>query len=184
MNMLRKFFGDRDSKVIYKLMLGVGLGIIILIMSPSKKNFPSDEKKDKSYEDKLIEVQTDYEKNLEMRLENILSSVAGVGEVKVMITLRYGKEIIVAQDVNSSENTTREYSGDAVTKEITDKKSDTKKIIINDKPLVLKQMEPKVEGIIIIAQGGDDIYVKEALTKSAQTILNVDAHKIQVMKMK
>ena len=183
MNMMRKFFGDRDSKVIYKLIFGLVLGIIILIMSPPKKNFSSDDHKDK-LSDPLKVLQKNKKKNLELRLENILSSVSGVGNVKVMITLRYGKEIVVAQDVSSTENITKEFDGSSVAKEIIDKKSDTKKVIIDKEPLVLKQIEPKVEGVIIIAQGGDNIYVKDALIKSAQTILNVDAHKIQVMKMK
>lgn len=133
----------------------------------------------------MPQINNTYEKDLEIRLENLLSQVSGVGKVKVMITLSYGKEIVIAQDINSSLSTTKEIDKSGISKEICDKKSESKKIIIDGKtPLILKEIEPKIEGIIIIAEGGDNIYIKSELIKSAQTILNVDAHKIQVMKMK
>lgn len=70
-----------------------------------------------------------------------------------------------------------------VRKKVVIKKS-PKNNIDGKNPLALKEIEPKIEGIIIIAQGGDNIFIKNELIKSAQTILNVDAHKIHVMKMK
>ena len=102
-----------------------------------------------------------------------------------MITLSHSKEIVIAQDTNSSLSTTKEIDKSGAVKETCDKKSESKKIIVDGKnPLVLKEIEPKIEGIIIIAQGAGNIYIKSDLIKSAQTILNVEAHKIQVMKMK
>lgn len=180
MNLIQKFFGSQDKNTILKLAAVFIFGLILLIIggAPKKK---SDIKSDLAPQLN----NSSYEKNLEMRLENLLSQVNGVGNVKVMITLAYGKEIVVANDLNLSESTVKEIDKSGSSKETYDKKKESKKIIVDGKnPLVLKEIEPKVEGIIIIAQGGDNIYIKSELMKSAQTILNVDAHKIQVMKMK
>lgn len=179
MKMIKKIFALRDKNFNYKLIFTFVLGLMLLIISSAPK------KKSDAKSDIPPKLNNSYEKDLEGRLENLLSQVSGVGNVKVMITLSYGKEIVIAQDVNSSAATTKEYDQSGLTKETCDRKSDSKKIILDGKsPLVLKEIEPKIEGIIIIAQGGDNIFIKNELVKSAQTLLNVEAHKIHVMKMK
>ena len=51
-------------------------------------------------------------------------------------------------------------------------------------PLVLKETAPKVEGVLILCEGGDNITIKEAISKACQALFNVPAHKIEVLKMK
>ena len=190
MNKIKKFFNMRDKNTSFKLIFAFVLGLFLLITS-SMPNKNKEQKEHLEKQQKNIYQSTDltdnysYEKNLESRLENLLSNVDGVGNVKVMITLSYGKEIVIADDINSSLISTKEIDKSGTTRETQDKKTESKKIIIDGKdPLILKEIQPKVEGVIIIAEGGDDIYIKQELIKSAQTILNVDAHKIQVLKMR
>ncbi len=42
---------------------------------------------------------------------------------------------------------------------------------------------PEVEGVLIIAQGGDDAKIKNEITEAAKVLFGVEAHKIKVMKM-
>ncbi len=177
MNLIQNLFGNRDKNMVMKLISVFILGLVILIFSiPTKKEVKPIQN---------IEHTNNYERDLELRLENLLSQVYGVGNVKVMITLASSKEIILAEDINTNESMVKEIDKVGSTKESSDKKKESKKIILDGKnPLALKEIEPKIEGIIIIAQGGDNIFIKNELIKSAQTILNVDAHKIHVMKMK
>lgn len=179
MKILQNLFNKYDKNTNLKLIFAFVLGLFLLLTARSPK------KKLDIKTDSNIQINNSYEKDLEVRLENLLSQVSGVGNVKVMITLSHSKEIVIAQDTNSSLSTTKEIDKSGMTKETCDKKSESKKIIVDGKnPLVLKEIEPKIEGIIIIAQGAGNIYIKSELIKSAQTILNVEAHKIQVMKMK
>lgn len=179
MKILQNLFNKNDKNTNLKLIFAFVLGLFLLLTARSPK------KKLDIKTDSNIQLNNSYEKDLEVRLENLLSQVSGVGNVKVMITLSNSKEIVIAQDTNSSLSTTKEIDKSGMTKETCDKKSESKKIIVDGKnPLVLKEIEPKIEGIIIIAQGAGNIYIKSELIKSAQTILNVEAHKIQVMKMK
>lgn len=167
--LLRKLFDNENKKL--NIVIAFALGILLLVSNikiPQKKQ--------------VITIDN-YESKLESRLENILSEASGVGKVKVMITLAYSKEIVVAEDVDQTTNIQRK---DNI--ETRDEKRDAKKIIIksqgDDKPLVLKEIEPKISGVIIIAQGGDDIYIREALIRTAETILNVSVNKVQVLKMR
>ena len=45
-------------------------------------------------------------------------------------------------------------------------------------------MEPEIEGVIIVAEGGGDIIVKNSLISAANAALGVPTHKIEVLKMK
>lgn len=130
-----------------------------------------------------------YETRLERRLEEALSVVDGIGKVKVMLTISTGKELIVAEDITSDNSNTKELDSGGGNREINNTRNESKKLIINDRdgvsrPLVLKEVEPKIEGLIIVAEGGDNVAVKSELTKAAQAILGLEANRVQVLKMK
>ncbi|MBR5122887.1 MAG: hypothetical protein IKU91_04955, partial [Anaerotignum sp.] len=51
-------------------------------------------------------------------------------------------------------------------------------------PLILTEISPVVEGVMIAAQGADQPAVAVALHQAAQALLDVPAHKVAVLKMK
>ena len=51
------------------------------------------------------------------------------------------------------------------------------------KPIVVKENTPEIEGIVVVAQGGGNVLVKESISKAAQALFNVPAHKVEVLKM-
>jgi stage III sporulation protein AG len=60
-----------------------------------------------------------------------------------------------------------------------------KSVYDNDKtPFVVLEMEPEIEGVVIVAQGGADIVTKQKIISSVSALLGVDVHKIEVLKMK
>jgi len=130
-----------------------------------------------------------YEAGLEQRLEDTLSQMHGVGKVKVMLTLSYGKEITVANDSTTSESDIKETDSGGGTRTTQTRSTDTKNIIMSDRngdsePLVLREAQAKVEGVIVVAEGGDSVFVRDAVTKAVGAVLGVEVHKIQVFKMK
>ena len=46
----------------------------------------------------------------------------------------------------------------------------------------MKELNPKVEGIVVIAQGGENAVVVKNITEAIQALFDVDTHKIKVMK--
>ncbi len=46
-----------------------------------------------------------------------------------------------------------------------------------------KAVYPEVEGVVVIASGGDNSVVIENITEAIQALFEVDTHKIKIMKM-
>ncbi len=120
----------------------------------------------------------------EINLGFILSKIKGAGKVEVMITYVSGNEAIPAVDVNSSESNTQEKDKEGGTRNI--KESNRQNSIVYEenqgvkKPFVVKELMPKVKGVVIVADGAGDAEVKMDLTRAAQALLDVAAYKIQV----
>lgn len=191
MNALRSLFKDKEKKTIVNLAIAFAVGILLLAMSRdffiTKHNVSVGEPERQPAE--AVPEPLEYERKLEKRLEEALSQAEGVGRVKVMITLRNGKEIFIGTDSVSSSASTKEVDAQGGSRETATQSSDSKAIIVADKngvssPLILKENEPQIEGVIIVAEGGDNVFVKDALTKAAGTVLGVEANKVQILKMK
>jgi len=126
---------------------------------------------------------------LEQKLEDTLSQIDGAGKVTVMLTLASGGDITVAQDSTTNSSTTTQTDSAGGTSTSKTDSADSKNVITSDKngndsPLILNQSQPKVEGVIVMAEGGGDASIRYALTNAVAAVLGVDAYKIQVFKMK
>ena len=126
-----------------------------------------------------------YVEKMEERLAGILEMIEGAGRVEVMITLSASSETVVGKDQIYEERMEKENSeggkeaSDSVRKEET---------VFTEKdgkqnPYVIMTMEPVVEGIMIVMDGGNNPSVNQAVTEAVQALFHVDAHKIKVLKM-
>ncbi len=126
----------------------------------------------------------DPQNEMENRLKSILTKISGAGKVDVMVTFYSGNEFIPAVDVNTSENNTHEKDKEGGTREIkqTDKENTTvyQEIDGVKKPFIIKEILPKVKGVVVVADGAADAEVKANLSKATQALLDIAAHKIQV----
>ncbi|WP_317367173.1 hypothetical protein [uncultured Tyzzerella sp.] len=186
MKSIREIF--KDKKNYYSILTAIFLSILLLILSD---NFLKSNKKEKTnidYKGQSINLDEDknsYEAQLEKRLENILSKVQGVGNIDVMITLENGKEIVTKEDKVKENSTTNEEALNGDKRQIiSDKEQISTVKISGDEPLILKELTPKISGVLIVAQGGGNIDVKNMLIKSASALLGVEIHKIEVLQMK
>ncbi len=203
LNFLRDAAGKQDKKLLAKLVciLAAGLALIVCGNTLFKEDALSNGQEQANVQvgqpvtdSEVVPVAAmpdtvSYEQQLENRLKSIYEAVEGAGKVSVMVTLAYGREIVVAEDSVTQQSVTAEKDGQGVSREQQNTNAQGTKIIINgqngqSQPLVLKELEPKVEGVIIVAQGGDNIYIAEALIRATQTVLGIEPHKVQVLKMK
>ncbi len=124
--------------------------------------------------------------SVEARLEETLSRIEGAGRVKVMITYESSSEIIPAISVDKQTSSTVDTSENG-TSEINSENTQSEVVTINgsngSSALVLREDSPKVMGVLIIAEGADNIGVKLSLLEAAQTILNVSPDRVDVYKM-
>lgn len=129
----------------------------------------------------------EYAEYLEEKLENVLKQMRGVGKVEVMITLETTEELVVEKDEPLTRNNTTENdaSGGSRTVYQLDSGQETvyEKQDGNETPYVTKTILPKISGILIVAEGAGTGTVSNNISQIAQTLFDVEAHKVQVVPM-
>ncbi len=121
---------------------------------------------------------------MEENLGSILSKIKGAGKVDVMVTFVSGNESVPAIDVNTNDNSTQEKDKEGGSRTI--KQTEMENSIVYEenqgvkKPYIVKELLPKVKGVVIVADGAADAEVKSNLAKATEALLDVAAHKIQV----
>ena len=125
---------------------------------------------------------------IEVRLEEILSLVEGAGQTRVLLHISQGPERVFARDITTEESTVREADGVGGTREQSQQRTQSNIVTLSrreggDEPLALYEYAPRIEGVIIVAEGGGNIFVKDALTRAASGLLGVAIHKITVLPM-
>ena len=125
-----------------------------------------------------------YERILERRLEEALSLVEGAGDVRVMVTFSQGRETVFAVDRNTNTSTMQEQDAQGGTRYQSSQQSQEDTLIVLDRPLVIKETPPVIGGVMIIAEGGDNVLVRDGLIRATSTLLSIDINRVQVLKMK
>lgn len=132
---------------------------------------------------------SDYVSYWEDKLEDSLSYVEGAGKVKVLITLKESEEKVVEKD--GPEEFSDTVENDAAGGNRTTGESRIEKTTIyttdergNSVPYVVKTIPPMVEGVVVIAQGADQLVVRQNIIEAIQVLFDIDMNKITVVKMK
>ena len=132
----------------------------------------------------LKEDKTSDETQLAKRLEEILGRIEGVGDVQVMVTLAGSKTKVLAEETTQSVENTDEKDSTGGTR-TTNRENTQNKIIMAEgsKPYIIKEEMPEISGVLVVAGGGDDSYVKESIIQSVSSLLDIPVHKVSVFKM-
>ena len=133
------------------------------------------------------QIQETSESNLETRLEEILSQIQGVGEVKVLLNYSESSEVVAMYNETSRSSNTQETDTEGGTRTI--QETDTQKDIIYQEengektPITQKIVQPKIEGAIITAKGASQANVKTNIIQAVEAVTGLATHKIQVFEM-
>ncbi|MBR4109880.1 MAG: hypothetical protein IKK41_06205 [Oscillospiraceae bacterium] len=147
------------------IILLVGLVLMLLPTGKRVESVP-----EQNLEQKEEKAQIDKE------LEQILSQIAGAGEVQVLLSVASGEETVYQTDnrlSQSEENSNTQI--DTVT--VTD--SDR-----NEKGLIKQTVSPVYRGALIVCEGADSASVRLAIVEAVANITGLKADKISVIKMK
>ena len=164
-DIVRRLKGS-DRKI--KIAVAVGLvGILLLGLSevvPHEKKTADNEI---SY--------TEYTAELEKKTQDIISSIDGVGECRVMLTLKNSNESVYAK--NNTENSDNgNYSRES-------------EYVLYDgengeEPVLVKEYFPQVMGVVVVCTGGDSFAVRESVIACVSSLYGLPSTKISVSKLK
>ena len=163
-----------SKKNIMMLSLAVAM-LVLLIIS----EFSGNKTKENFSEDSATDYAEDYIKDTEKRLENVLGDVSGAGKVKVMITLESCYENVYAKGYTSKAKEGEKEESSELTEEYVIVKQGSN----NEECLVIKVYEPRVKGVAVIAQGADNINVKQAITDTVCALFDISSASVSVEKM-
>lgn len=110
-----------------------------------------------------------YARSLENKLEDILSNVKGAGSVKVLVTLGSGYEYVYA-----TEQTVKQSANGATT-------TTTEVVMVDGQPVVVKEIFPTIQGVLVSASGASDVSVKLNLVTAIQTVVDVPNSDITIL---
>jgi len=123
----------------------------------------------------------------ELKLKQILSSMKGVGEVDVMITYKTGKELVPAMNTVESNIETEEKDSNGGIRKVSQTDINSQPVSMNTsdgtQPLITTEVQPEVLGVIVIAEGAEDIHVRLELQKAVQTVLGINANQVEIFVM-
>lgn len=180
-----------------KLIIIFAAGILLILLSvPSL--FDSSKSSNSSSQDNIKVEQNDtnttsYDTNtyitkMENKLQNILRKVDGIGEVEVMLTLKSSEKQVPLKDTPSTQESLNEVDGEGGSRTDNSVQREESTVLVtnedgNSVPYILQELEPEIEGVVVIAEGGDDVYIMKNIIEAAEVLFDVPAHKVKVMKM-
>ncbi len=184
-NKIKRYLNNANNKeMLRNLSVILIIGIILFLLADIFIGNDRPKNQNSSQlvgEEKMNGQYSDYSSLLENKLENILSQLKGVGKVKVMITLEDTTEVVPAFNTTKNNETTKENDSQGGTREIV-REDMTIQVVTNDKgePIVLKEIRPTIKGVIVIAEGAENLEVKEMLYEAVKTALGVPGNRVEV----
>lgn len=161
----------KDKKTLMIILIGI-VGIIFLIISNYSVSDNIDSNEDNISDNVTHTVSVDeIEQKLENRLIQLISSVKGVGNVHVMVTVASAGEYVYAEN--------KQYNSDS------DSSSSDTEIVIyeqNDTEtgLIISIRSPDVLGVAIVCEGGDSSVVRSEITDLVTSLFGIGSDRVYV----
>lgn len=194
---LQKFTEGKKLRKDQCLIL-VLIGMLLCVIS-----LPTDREKSKSHvldatsdsmdaEQMFDSVKRDsdgYADYWEKKLEESLRFVEGAGQVQVLITLAGSEEQVLTRDGREESSDTVETDAAGGSRHVSESKFDKSVVRTVDErgkevPLVVRTIAPRVEGVVVIAQGAGSERVQRDIIEAIQVLFEVDMNRIAIIKMK
>jgi stage III sporulation protein AG len=131
---------------------------------------------------------SDYEHEYEAELREILQKIVGVGVVEVLVTIDSTEEVQLDKNVKDTQQVTSENDHNGATRHITDVTRSGESVLYqssgDQNPYVLKYTKPKIRGVVVVANGAENLTVKKLLLEAVERGLDVPSNRISILPRK
>jgi stage III sporulation protein AG len=142
----------------------------MIIAVPTGSKTETEEQEEKTQEAPQTQSRDDYRQQMQEQLSVLLAQMDGAGKTSVMITFADEGYTHIDKNTSSDENKKEETT---VVYDTGDEET----------PYVIQQEYPKVEGVVVVAEGGDSPQVEEKIRDAVMSLFDIEAHKVIVVKM-
>ncbi len=176
---------DKMEKIAILFLLGV---FFLLVSNPigttTKKQAVTEQQNEEIKEENISN--DAYIEMLENKLEQTIEGMEGAGKVHVMITLENGGEKILDKN-QPYESSMEKVKEDGKESEHSTMQSDSETVLIdvdgNTGPIVIQERYPKIAGVVVVCEGGDNTKLSLNIKEAIQALFSVDTHKVVVCKL-
>ncbi|MEG1004382.1 MAG: stage III sporulation protein AG [Clostridium sp.] len=191
---LEEFIKNKNiNKLLIIILIIIFVLIAFSIFKPSKdKNLNGNNETEVSGTleetiQKEAKIKDEYEKQQKEELTSILKKIDGVGDVNVMMTFESGEVKVPAYDKDTQTSVTEETDKEGG-KRLNEQKNDGSKIVMTtddegNEPFVIQTYKPKVQGVVVVAEGANVSRIKYNIEKAVSNLYNVSADKVNVYPM-
>lgn len=170
-----------------------GILLYVIVLPTSNNSSYQKEKKASDSENTYLEEQKqqllsneNYQEELEQRLEQFLTQLEGVGEVKVLIYMGESQEYIVEKDKKTEE--TQDNEAKDSTKRLEQTYLEETIYTVNadgdEVPFVSKTKTPVITGVAIAAQGAANEQVRVSIIRMVMALYDLEANQVEVYILK
>jgi stage III sporulation protein AG len=130
----------------------------------------------------------DYEQRYENELKEALEAIIGVNNVTAMINLDTTEVSVYEKSITNQKQKTEETDNEGG-KRITEDISKNEQLEIlrkgdQEEPILVKKLKPTIRGVLIVAEGAENIKVKQKIVEAVTRVLDVPIHKVSVQPKK
>lgn len=130
----------------------------------------------------------DYENHYENQLKEALNHIVGVNDVTVKVNVKSTAEKIYEKNTSNQTQTTSEVDSNNGKRQVEDKTSTEEVVIINngeeEKPIIIMTNKPEISGVLVVANGAENIQVKKWIIEAVTRLLDVPSHRVSVLPKK
>ena len=188
-NELKKLLDDKKITNVLTIALVIAFVLIALnVFYPDMFKEKEKVKSTLSEEVETINTKEEYEETQKKELKSILESMSGVGKVQVMINFKSGESKVLAYDSSKQIVSTEEKDTEGGTRVSNQTNDGTTVVMTNEgvynEPFIVETYKPKIEGIMILAEGASDSKIKYDIQKAVSSLYGLSAEKVNVYPMK
>lgn len=159
----------RDILKKYRFAALVALAGVVLMLLPGEK--------DGAAEMETVEEESFSLEETERRMAEVLGAMDGVGRVQVMLTLRSGETLSLAEDSSA----TLGSGGDV--------RQDSQVLTVNrgsgkQEVVVTQRLYPTYQGAVVVCQGAGDSRVRLRVMETVAVLTGLSSDKISVVQWK
>ncbi|WP_111292273.1 stage III sporulation protein AG [Bacillus safensis] len=126
----------------------------------------------------------DVEQEYENQLKEILETIIGVEDVSIVVNVDATSLKVFEKNKSNKSTTTEETDKEGGVRSVTDQTKEEEVVIIKngneETPVVVQTKKPEIRGVLVVAQGVDNVQIKKTIIEAVTRVLDVPSHRVAV----